>query len=283
MQQISEGLDFSKPDEITPEEINASLMGVWKNRGPLYNLYAPSLMMDYAPDFAKRHRMLADLFGRPELQNIILLSIQNIHSYMVLNWETGIRNEFITLRNNGMPLNQLMELVMFTQPYAGIRGLGHVYHAVGDFLAVWGPPPMEVHWPEGWSADHEAFKAGIDMTTRSLTEQDKKNIAQWYEKTIGYLPDSYAWGMKYHPEFVKTGRAKFERSIKTLPKQVAPYLMLRHNTIMGWREGLREAALLGKAWGMTSDLIVRGIVSSAAYFTCFEGLYAAHDAVEDLL
>ena len=78
-------------------------------------------------------------------------------------------------------------------------------------------------------------------------------------------------------------RAKWEVAIKTLPKQVAPYLMLRHHTITGSREGLREAALLGKAWGITSHWIVQGITGTAMYFTGFEGLYAAYEAVDDLL
>ena len=105
----------------------------------------------------------------------------------------------------------------------------------------------------------------------------------WYERTIGYLPTSIQFGLKHNPEFVKVNRAKWEVAIKTLPKQVAPYLMLRHHTVTGSREGLREAALLGKAWGLTPEWIVQGITGTAMYFTGFEGLYAAYEAVEDLL
>src|SRR5258708_50871 len=53
---VSEGLDLSNLDETTPEEINANLIRVWSWRGPLYEMYANSLMLDYAPDFAKLHR-----------------------------------------------------------------------------------------------------------------------------------------------------------------------------------------------------------------------------------
>jgi len=102
-------------------------------------------------------------------------------------------------------------------------------------------------------------------------------------RTIGQVPRSIAFGIKHHPEFVKVNRAKWEATIKTLPKQVAPYVMLRHHTITGSRDGLREAALLAKAWGMTSEWIVLGITGTAMYFTGFEGLYAAADAVDDLL
>src|SRR5690606_29150992 len=96
------------------DEKNANLARVWSWRGPLYEMYANSLMLDYAPAVAKLHRWGSDLFGRPKLENIILLSSQNIHSYMMTGWETGIMNEFNTLRRNGMPKEQIMELVMFS-------------------------------------------------------------------------------------------------------------------------------------------------------------------------
>ena len=73
--------------------------------------------------------------------------MQNIHSYMMFGWETGILNEFHTLRRNGMPLAQLMELVMFSQLYAGMRGLGHVYRAVGDLLPVLASRPDDPRLP----------------------------------------------------------------------------------------------------------------------------------------
>jgi hypothetical protein len=177
----------------------------------------------------------------------------------------------------------LMELVIFSQLYAGMRGLNHVYAAVGNMLAVFADPPGPVAFPDGWAADPQAFKCGLDLSTRALTEQDRKNLVDWYERTLGFLPNSILFGLKHHPEFVKVHRAKWEAAIKTLPKQVAPYMLLRHHTITGMKEGLREAVLLAKAWGITSELIVKGITGSAFYFTSFEGLYAAYEAVDDLL
>ena len=68
-----------------------------------------------------------------------------------------------------------------------------------------------------------------------------------------------------------------------MPKQFAPYQMLRQHTTTGNKDGLREAVLLGKAWGIDKHWMVKGIIGSAYYFTNFEGLYAAHDAVDDIL
>ena len=59
--------------------------------------------------------------------------------------------------------------------------------------------------------------------------------------------------------------------------------MLRHNMIIGSKEGMREAVLLGRAWGITPQLLSRSISATAFFFTGFEGLYAAHEALDDLL
>ena len=46
---------------------------------------------------------------------------------------------------------------------------------------------------------------------------------------------------------------------------------------------LREAALLGKSWGLTRDWIIRGITQTVQYFTGLRGMNAAYDAVDDIL
>jgi hypothetical protein len=270
-------------NETPREEIDAHLTAMWSWRGPLYEMSAQSLMLDYAPVFAKLHRWASTLYGRPEAANVITLSSQNIHTYVMVGWETGILNEFHTLRRWGMSKAQLMELVMFTQLTAGMRGLGHVYRAVGDILPIWADPPGPPPFPAEWAVDAAAFKSGLDLTTRSFTADDKKNLEGWYEKTLGYVPNSIKFGIKHHPEFVKVHRAKWEVCIKTLPKQVVPYLMLRHHIITGSKEGLREATQLAQAWNMSNKWIIQGITGSAFFFTGFDGLYTAYDAIEDLL
>jgi hypothetical protein len=89
--------------------------------------------------------------------------------------------------------------------------------------------------------------------------------------------------MQYDPQLLKVHRAMWEVAIKTLPKQIVPYLMLRDGTLNGDRDALREAALLGKAWGLTPDWIVRGVTQTVQYFTGLRGMYAAYDALDDIL
>jgi len=283
------GLNLANLDETTPEEVEAQLMWQWRARGPLYGMSATSLMIDYAPKFAKLHLRGVRMIDRggSEVQSqpdAVVVSSQNLFSYMMYGWETGILNEFSSLRRNGMSKEQVMELVMFSQLYAGMRGLGHVYRAVGDYLPAWAPPrePLAT-FPAGWDVDPDAFRSGLDLSTREVTTADRAGITSWYEGTIGYVPASIAFGLKYHPEFVKVNRAKWEVAIRTLPKQVVPYLMLRHNTITQSREGLRESALLAKAWGINKKYIVQAISGTVMYFTGNEGWYAAADVVDPIL
>jgi hypothetical protein len=69
---------------------------------------------------------------------------------------------------------------------------------------------------------------------------------------------------------------------QTLPKQVAPYIMLRQHMLTGNQDALREGVLLGKAWGITREWTVHGLMVSA-FYTGFEGLYFAQSAVQDVL
>jgi hypothetical protein len=284
MPEISEGLDLDDLDAMTPEEAEANLQHVWSWRGPTYQMTANSLMLDYAsPRFAKAHRWGADFYGRPDKVNIILQGIQNLASYLVLGWETGIANQFDLQRRNGLTKRQVMEVVMFTQLYAGMRGLGHVYRAVGDALPGMAEPTVPATFPDGWAPDPGAFACGLDLSTRTCTRADREAIATWYESTIGYLPESIEFGLELHPEFVKMNRVKWESAIRTLPKQVAPHIMIRLNMMSGNVPGLREAVLLARAWGISRQHVVNSINASVMYFTGFEGLYPAAAASRQIL
>jgi len=285
MARISEGLDLDTLDRMSTGELEHNLLHVWDWRGPLYEMGANSLMLDYMPpQFAKAHRWGSDFFGRPDLENIALLGVGTLAAYLVLDWETGILNQFQVLRRNGMSKQQIMEIVMFVQLYGGMRQLGHVYRAVGDLLPAFAEPPNPpARFPANWTVDPEAFKAGLDLSTRAFTAQDGRALTGWYERNIGYVPESIATGLELHPEFMKMNRMKWESAIVTLPKQVAPQVMIRINMITGNVEGLRESILLARNWGISRQHVINGIFAATMYFTAFEGLHTASQAALDIL
>src|SRR3981081_797536 len=96
-----QGLDLSNIEATTPGEISAYLSTRGRGRGPLYDPYAMSLMLDYAPDFAKLHWWAAEVFrtlpSAPDVYDPVFAtpnSIQQLHSYMVLGWEPRLRTPF---------------------------------------------------------------------------------------------------------------------------------------------------------------------------------------------
>ena len=156
---------------------------------------------------------------------------------------------------------------MHAQLSAGIRGLECVSRAIGILLGDYVERDIKPDWPEGWAPDVEPFYCGLDKTTMELTPQDLKNIEQWYERTIGWQPPRVRFLAKYEPVTLKSWRAKWEGVFRgALPKQMMPYLSLRHNIVIGNPGGLKEVALLAKAWGVTNAIIVNTIIQGAYYF-----------------
>ena len=66
--------------------------------------------------------------------------------------------------------------------------------------------------------------------------------------------------MRHRPSELKAYRNAFEHAIMTsLPKQMMAYLLLHHNVHRGSPGGIREAVLLGRAFGMTVDQLLDAI------------------------
>ena len=110
-------------------------------------------------------------------------------------------------------------------------------------------------------------------------------LDKWYAETIGYTPRSVQFLTKQNPRFMKAHRAKFEAALKTggLPKQIVPYILIHYNMNRGFREGIREAALLGKAWGMRKDHAIASITLGTGYMAGIDGLYIVDEAIGDLM
>jgi hypothetical protein len=273
---------FGNLDTLTKPEIDASMVATLAYGRPLYTLYATAMMFDWAPAFFKTMQWSLPLYGTTQ-EDTMMLAVQNMHSYMWSGWETGIRNTFHTLTRTGLNKQQIMEIIHFGMIYSGMRGMGHTYQAAGDLLAILTAPSVAPKYPPGWAPDPAAFDSHMDMTVREMTEQDVKNLTEWYEKNVGFLPKSIRFGLKYHPELLKADRRKWEVALRTVPKQFAPYNMIRQHVTTGHREGLREAVLLAKSWNLGDNWIVKGITGSAFFMAGSEGLYAAQEAVGDLL
>jgi hypothetical protein len=62
-----------------------------------------------------------------------------------------------------------------------------------------------------------------------------------------------------------------------------PYIMLHHDVNRGFAGGIREATLLGRAWGMTKAQVVHAITFAACAVAGTDALYVVDDAVGEIL
>lgn len=285
------GLNLDDLDVTTDAEIDTFLNNARKGRGPLdpgplYNMTANSLWLYTRPDIAKLHRRMTHAWNTQDVDPVVTaMNFTNLHAYINQAWEIGIENCTRGLQQRGATKAQLMETVMHAQLTAGIRGLQCVYRALGTILTDWvDRPEQPLKVPEGWAPDMSAFYCGLDPLTRDLTPNDKRAIDEWYERTIGEVPRWVTVMGRIDPYSLKAWRTRWEATFRgALPKQFMPYLSLYHHTIAGNKSGMREAVLLGKAWGISKPYLVITMLQAAYYFTGMERLELIDDMMVDLL
>lgn len=299
---VHNGLDLDNLDHTSDEEINTfltsariggheSVYGQRIIRGPLdpgprYDLSANSVWLYTRPDCTKRHMRVISGWRSLGINSGILTasSSANMHTYINQGWEIGIENCMRGLQMRGFTRDQVMEVVMHAQMSAGVRGLEVVSRAIGIVLGDYVERDNTPDWPEGWAPDMAAFYCGLDDSTMELTKQDLTNIEDWYERTLGWQPPRIRFLAKHEPVTLKLWRAKWEGVFRgALPKQMMPYLSLRHNIVSGNASGLKEAALLARAWGVTDQIIVNTVVQGAYYFCGFERMDLAEEVLAEVL
>lgn len=284
MQYWTGPLDLSNLDATTRDEVNGEMLHLLENRQALYDLSAELIALDYRPDFAKLHRRGARAVGAEPKGAALLNSIGHLFVYIHMAWETGILNTVHSCRRQGVSRAELLDVFMAGQLTGGPRGAENVYRAVWMMLRDYRDRPEPAEWPDGWAADTAAFACGLDLSTPELTTADYEAITTWYQRTIGYVPQSITFSAQYHPYFLKNYRAKWEGAFRGgLPKQLMPYMTLRWCTINGFRDGLRENALLARAWGMQREYVLHAVFSAAFYMNGLPVVSVAQEALGDIL
>jgi len=281
---VHHGLNVDDLEHTAPEEVDQFLAWARRNHVPTYYMTSHTVFLENRPDVLKLHQRILPHFRKHLSEAVFMMSIGQLGLYINLDWEIGIVNEFKVLQEQGVTKAQLMEVVMAAQVYSGIRGMEGVYRAIWPFIRDFRDRPEPAKFPAGWAPDMEAFKAGLDTSTMDMTPQDRQNLFAWYERNGGEIPKWVSFMDKHNPDFLKAYRLRWEGSFHgALPKQVMPFMMMYFNVHNGNKDGVREAALLGRAWGLSNDWIVLALYASAFYYTGFEGLNMAQEAVGDIL
>ena len=273
--RFQDGLDVTNPDVTTQEEIEAyraEYLGT--NKGLLDSF---EFWLEFRPDVLKRHKARTRHFRTAKEPDRPLVQIlAAIHAYTIRAFPEGVAYEIRLAQSLDARRSDILDTLSVAWIHSGHRGM-YAAAAYSDYLRTYEDPESTPRFPDGWDFDPRAFDSGMDFATRDATAEDMAALQDWYRRTLGEVPPYVRFLATHRPGLLKAYRDRYEHAIRdSLPKQMLPYLMLNHNVVRGFRDGIRENVLLGRALGMTREQLLDAI--------CFAVLDAgvnALDVVED--
>ena len=268
---IQDGLDVTRPDEMTAEEIEAYRSEyTGSNKGLLDSF---EFWLEFRPDVLKRHKARTRHYSSPtEPAHDLVGLLGAIHQYTVMAFREGIAYEIRLAQTNGATRTDILDTLSVAFIHSGHRGM-YAVASYRDYLRGYvDPEPAADRFPEGWSFDPGAFDSGMDYSSREATPRDMVLVEEWYERTLGEVPRYVSFLARNRPGLLKAYRDRYEHAIRdSLPKQMLPWLLLNHDVVRGSRDGIRENVLLGRALGMTREQLLDAI--------CYGVLHAGIDAI----
>lgn len=216
--------------------------------------------LNNAPDAMKRYRAFADAATPRNLDTDRRVGGFGFMTYYALTgYVEGVRYLCYIQQQLGLSRSQVMEGLTIAFLHAGPRGSETIAKALQDF--PWIEPTVKPQFPNGWAADPDAFRSGLDFGSKELTADEVRLLEAWYERTLGEVPRYVRLAARHNPTMLKAYRHRFETLVRELPKQVVPASLLHFNVSRAHGPGIRENVLLARGFGMTKDDTMRAILS----------------------
>lgn len=277
-----DGLDLSRPDEITQAEIDA-FHAEYERTGK-GRLASFDFWIEFRPDVLKRHKARTPHYFGAEAKSYPLpLQLASLHRYTIERFDDGIGYEMRLSRSSGARKTDILDTLSIAWLSSGHAGMYAVSRVGTEYLRSYPEPEVEAKFPPAWRFDPDALKCGMDYSSSDASEREIKHLLDWYEETIGFVPRNVRFLARHRPGLLKAYRGRYEHAIRdSLPVQMLPFLLLNHAVMQGWTESMRENLLLGRALGMTDeqlqDAIFLGVLFAGASV-----LDAVDEAVGDLI
>ncbi len=250
-----DGMNLLEPDVTTEEEI-AQFRRFYafakKEQNKSYEFW-----LEFRPDVLKRHKLRTAT--RTVGPGYPLPALAALHQYVISGFSDGIGYEIELARTMGARRGDILDTISVAFIHSGHPGMYRVTeHA--ETLRNYTEVPDTERFPPNWSFDPGAFDSGMDYSVREATQEDLRRLTDWYERVLGEVPKNARFLAEHRPDLLKAYRNRYEHAIReSAPAQLLPFLMLHYNVVRGFKDGIRENALLARALGMTRPQVLNAI------------------------
>jgi alkylhydroperoxidase/carboxymuconolactone decarboxylase family protein YurZ len=270
---LSVGTDFTT-DTFTPEERERTLAWYREHHdvGDLDLSPFARFSIEHDPAWFKRLRRHIFAFDAPGDEPPLPLAagvLAYVHTYFALGMGKGALYETVTMRNLGATRAEVLEALAWGAYHGGPRGINAFAEVGDDYLRAWDEPAdtrTHIAWPDGWAADVERFRSGIDLSSDELLPGELERIRDWYTSTYGDVPAHVEFLGATAPDALKTYRARYETTVRgALPAQMIPLLALHLYAVTRSPKPLRRAVQLARVLGVRRREAVTVLLWAAVY------------------
>jgi len=260
MTNQNRGLELADLSQVTDAEREAfgsfytNLLG-HKHRGLDY-------LLEHDPETLKRYRRYSDVATPENYEaNRKLFVFGFLPFYALIGYDVGVRYLLRTRQKLGMTKEQIFEGIAIAFLVMGPAGMETVARALETY--EWLEPEEPAQFPDGWAADSDAFRSGLDFEDLDLSDSEEQLLRDWYLRTLGEIPPYVSFLISHRPRMIKAYRSRFENCARILPKQFVPTTLLHYNVSRGFAHGIRENLLLARAFGIDKEIILTTMGSAS--------------------
>lgn len=217
--------------------------------------------------FKRLRRHLLTLGEQPQPPLPIAVAVLLwVHAYAVLGNGKGALYEIVAVRNLGASRAEVLEVIAFAALHGGPLAINAVAETAEAYIAGWEEDGAGIAWPDGWAADPDALRSGIDLTSDVLGDGELELIRAWYRRTGDAVPAHVELLATAAPDALKTLRARFETATRgALPAQMIPLLAAHLATLRGQDVQLRRALLTARSVGVRRGEALSVLLWAAVY------------------
>jgi hypothetical protein len=180
-----------------------------------------------------------------------------LHTYTVLAYQQGILYEIISARKRGATKTQVADTLSVAWLHSGTVGINAAAEVAHEYMRSWdeNEPAPGMTFPEGWAADPDAFRSGLDFTDMStITDAELRSLENWHWRVQGGVPKYVTFLARQYPVSLKVFRARYETVLTqcSLPKQMIAVMFLHTAAAKQNADALRRSAIMAKTFGVTS-------------------------------